>query len=257
VKILLLDIETAPLTVHTWNNQPEYIQYNAVIKEWYILCWGAKWLGAKEIISSALIDFKDYEKNKSNDKNIMTKLRELLIKADIVIGHNLTEFDRKKINTRMLKNGLGAMPKYRIIDTLTVARNNFSFTSNKLSDLCKFLGLGEKIDTGGFDLWLECMEGDPKAWAKMVKYCRYDISLQDRVYNKLRPWISSHPHINERFIDRPACPKCGSDDVVLRGVKKLNSGEYRQFQCRGCGGWSREKENLVERDVLRLQHINA
>ena len=38
-------------------------------KNWYMLCWAAKWLGEKEIMSSALVDFeKSYKQNPENDK---------------------------------------------------------------------------------------------------------------------------------------------------------------------------------------------
>ena len=50
-----------------------------------------------------------------------------------------------------------------------VARRNFMFNSNSLGDLGQTLGLGGKGDTGGFDTWLQCMAGDPKAWRRMIK----------------------------------------------------------------------------------------
>ena len=155
LKVLLVDVETAPIKAYQWGMYQELTNYSMVIEEWYILCWAAKWLGEKKIMSSALPDFpKEYKKDNKNDKHILIPLKKLLEEADIVVAHNGYDFDRRKINTRLHKNKLGVVPRYRMVDTLLVARRNLSFTSNKLTDLCNFLGLGTKVDTGGFDLWI-------------------------------------------------------------------------------------------------------
>jgi len=133
-------------------------------------------------------------------------------KADIVIAHNGIAFDTRKIQARMLFHGLNPPSPYREVDTLKIARKHFSFTSNRLDDLCQTLGIGRKLATGGFDTWLGCMRGDPKAWAKMTRYNKRDVKLLVALYKKLLPWTTVHPNL--ATISGAAgemCPKCGSN----------------------------------------------
>ena len=259
LKVLCLDIETTPIKTYLWGMYQELNNYDMVIDEWYILTWAAKWLGDTKVMSSSLPDFpKEYKKDPKNDKHILIPLKKLLEEADIVVAHNGYDFDRRKINTRLHKNGLGAVPRYRMVDTLLVARRNLSFTSNKLTDLCKFLGLGCKVATGGFQLWIDCMKGDKKAWNHMEKYCRYDVTLLEKLYYELLPWIDSHPNMGVKNItERPTCPKCGSDKIQMRGTVILNSGKFNRFQCQVCGGWSRDKHNLFEKGDPKKLLVNA
>ena len=249
MKILIFDIETAPSKGFIWSLWQEIKNYSFIDRDWYILCWAAKWLDSKEIISSALTDFKEYKTNPENDKQVLLKLRNLLDEADVVIAHNGVNFDRKKVNARFIYHGITPPSPYRMIDTLTICRKEFAFTSNRLNDVGQFLKLGKKLDTGGFQLWKNCLAGDIKAWGKMVKYCKRDIQLLEKVYLALRPFISQHPNINLE-IDRPACPKCGSDQVAFRGYVFTSVSKFRRFRCSCCGGWSRMRINIVEHKNL-------
>ena len=251
MNILLLDIETAPSKAFIWGLWQEVQNTSFIEKDWYILSWAAKWLGDKEMYSSALPDFKEYKSDRENDKPLLTKLIPLLDKADIVIAHNGINFDRKKINARLIMNGFKPPAPYRMIDTLDVCRKEFAFTSNKLGDVAKFLGVGEKVDTGGFQLWKDCLNGIMSAWATMVKYNKKDILLLEKVYLALRPYILLHPNLALQS-STPCCPKCGSDKIHYRGYKYTNLGKYKQFVCLNpaCGGWGRLRVNELDKKVL-------
>ena len=43
-KILLFDVETAPMRAYVWGRWKQNISLNETISEWYMLCWSAKWL---------------------------------------------------------------------------------------------------------------------------------------------------------------------------------------------------------------------
>ena len=77
------------------------------------------------------------------------------------------EFDIKKANARFIYHGLKPTKFYLSIDTKKVAKKYFKFDSNSLSSLGEYLGLGEKVDTGGYSLWKGCLLGDPASWKKM------------------------------------------------------------------------------------------
>ena len=110
------------------------------------------------------------------------------------------------------------------------------FMSNTLNELGRVLGVGSKIRTGGFDLWIDCMAGDSKAWGKMVRYCKQDVILLERVYMKLRPYMKTHPNLS--VIDNPdGCSKCGSKKLIGRGYLYTNATKKHRYQCRSCGGY--------------------
>ena len=71
-KILLFDIETAPLKASVWGMWEQNVL--RVESDWYMLCWAAKWLDQKKVLTSALPDFRLYKKDKENDKEIIKAL---------------------------------------------------------------------------------------------------------------------------------------------------------------------------------------
>lgn len=241
-KILFFDLETAPNTAYIWSLWNEVKSMDYVTSHWYVLCWAAKWLGSKEILSAGIYGKKD------NDRRIIKQLWELLDEADIVVAHNAVKFDCRRINTRFIAHGMKPPSPYRVVDTLKEARRHFFFTSNRLNDLGEFFDVGKKLKTGGFQLWKDCMAGDEKAWNSMVRYCEQDVRLLEKVYLKLRPFMKTHPNLCV-YGERPACPKCSSRDIQYRGFAVTNSSKYRQFQCKACGGWGRDKDNLLRKKI--------
>jgi len=246
MKILLLDIETAPNHAYVWSIWKEICSTDFITDDWYILCWCAKWLGEKKIHKGSLHTCTGYEKGFNDDKQILIPLHKLLDEADIVIAHNGIKFDCKKIRTRFILNGMKPPSPYRVIDTLTAARATFAFTSNKLNDLGKFLKVGKKINTGGFKLWKDCMNGLLPAWNKLVKYCVQDVHLLEKVYKKIRPYLKQHPNLGVYLDeDRAVCPTCGSEKIWYSGHAYTQGGKFKRFQCLDCGKWSRETANLL------------
>jgi len=249
MRVLLLDIETSPNKAYAWGLWHELRSTTFLTSNWFIMCWCAKWLNDKKgIMSASIHESSTYKKDPENDKELLLKLQKLLDEADIVIAHNGIKFDCKKINTRFIMNDIKPPSPYKILDTLKATRASFSFTSNRLDDLGKFLKVGKKIDTGGFDLWKRCLNGDKKSWDKMVKYCKQDVILLEKVYKKIRPFIKHHPNSGV-YLDhiRPVCPKCGKDKIWYRGFAYTAAGKFRRFQCIKCGGWGREKHNLLSK----------
>lgn len=241
--ILLFDIETAPCKSYVWSLWQEIKNYSFITNDWYVLCWCAKWLGEEEIMSGSLIDKKA---GSEDDKKIMKDLHKLLDKADIVIAHNGKKFDVRKVNTRLIYHGLNPVSPFTMIDTLTVARSNFSFTSNRLNDLGVFLDEGKKIDTGGFGLWEGCLNGDKSSWNKMVEYCKQDVALLERVYLRLRPFIKNHPNTSVVSGTEKSCPKCTSTALKKRGFYYTNTSVFQRYQCSSCGGWCSERDKHSE-----------
>lgn len=252
MKILLYDIETVPNIVSSWTTSGKNWRAIEVVEEWYMLCFAYKWLGQKKIHTVALPDFKGYPKNKQNDKNILEVLWKLLDEAEIVIAQNGDAFDQKKSNARFIAHGMKPPSPYKTIDTLKVARRYFKFNSNKLDDLGNYLGVGRKVNTGGFSLWKGCMEGDEKSWRLMRNYNKQDVQLLEDVYLKLRPWMTNHP--NRTLLDNKtkACPNCSSEKLQKRGFATTRVSKYQRWCCQDCGAWSRSRtsEVIVKPEIL-------
>ena len=98
-RILLFDIETAPMMAFIWKLWKENVGLPQIISDWFIICWSAKWLYSNEIFTGCLTP---EEAVKQDDKRIVTDLWELINKADIVIAYNGVAFDIPKINSRFL-----------------------------------------------------------------------------------------------------------------------------------------------------------
>jgi uncharacterized protein YprB with RNaseH-like and TPR domain len=232
-KILLLDIETAPSLGWVWAKwETNVIDFKS---DWYVLSYGYKWLGEKEVKVVGLVDFPGYDRDRENDKQLMKSLWKLLDEADVIIAHNGDKFDIPKVNTRFLTHGLKPPTPYKTVDTLKIARSNFAFDSNKLDDLGRYLKIGRKLPHTGFHLWMGCMSGDREAWKTMKKYNGHDVELLQDVYNIVRPWDKKHPHINQGQAE--TCPKCASTNVQRRGYNFALLSRSQRYQCRNCAGW--------------------
>ena len=171
-KILILDIETAPLRAWVWSKWKQNVHDNQMISDWFMICWSAKWLFEKNCMSAVLTP---KEILNHNDKRITKILWDLVNEADIVIAHNAVGFDIKRINTRFLIHELPPPAPYKVIDTLLHLRNQFANSSNKLDTINHKLGLQRKMETGGFELWSECCSGNPTALKQMELYNIQDI----------------------------------------------------------------------------------
>ena len=233
-KILLFDIETSPLISYTWGLWDQNVV--EVKKDWYILSFAYKWLGESKVTVKALPMYSDYLKDKDDDEALCKDLWKLLDEADIVIGQNGDSFDIKKANARFIIHGMKPTSPYKTVDTLKVARKYFKFTSNKLGDLGKYLGLGNKEETGGFATWLGCMEGDMKMWTKMIKYNRQDVILLEKVYLRLRDYMNNHPRTSDDPITS-RCPNCSGTHLQKRGVTRNKVTTLQRLMCSSCGSW--------------------
>lgn len=249
-KILLFDIETAPLSSYIWGLWNQNIGHNlAMLKsDWYMLTWAAKWLFDDKVMSDKA---SSQEAIDEDDYRITKSLWELIEEADIVIAHNGKKFDIKRINTRFLKHDLPHPMPYELIDTLEHARRHLSVSSNKLDYLGEFLKVGRKEETGGFDLWKRSVKGDEEALSKMENYNIGDVRLLEDVYLKMRRFIKPHPnmglHIGE---DVHACPTCASADLERGGKYKTSVAVYEAFRCNSCGSIGRSRKSNISRKNL-------
>ncbi|MFN6965224.1 MAG: ribonuclease H-like domain-containing protein [Pyrinomonadaceae bacterium] len=243
-RILLFDIETAPNLSYIWGHYDQ----NALkhVMERYILSVAYKWLGEDEVRVMSIRDYKGYKPLRDCDRGLVKDLWKLFDEADIIVGHNLDSFDIKMANSRFLKYGFDPPSFYRTIDTKVQAKRYFRQNSNKLDDLGNFLGVGRKMKHQGFDMWVDCMSGVPEAWDEMLAYNKQDVLLLERVYLKMRAWMTQHPNLNVLMNRDLGCSKCGSLNVVFRGdVVWTNMSRAKRYYCKDCRGYSQSQYKKV------------
>lgn len=247
MRVLLFDIETTPNIGYIWGKyEQDVIEY---VKEWHILSFAYKWLGEKTVHSVSLPDFPDYKKNKGDDELLVRELWYLFDEADVIVAHNGDQFDIKKAHARFSAHKLGPTSPFKSVDTKKVAKRYFKYNSNKLDDLGNYLGLGRKIQTGGFELWKGCMAGDMKSWATMVKYNKQDVVLLEKVYLELRPWMTNHPSIALIEEIKDGCPNCGGNHLTRRGFSITRATKKQRLQCQGCGAWKVGKTLITQNQI--------
>ena len=238
MKLLFIDIETAPNQAYVWGFFDQNISANQLEASSYILCWAAKWHG------DSTMHFASAEKD--SRRKMLSGMHRLLDEADVVVHYNGLKFDIPTLNKEFIKLKFGPPSPYKQLDLLRVARRAFRFESNKLDYVSSALDIGKKVKHEGFELWVKCMKGDPKAWAKMGRYNRGDVTLLEKLYHRLRPWIEKHPN-HSAFADNLCCPKCGSEKIQRRGDQVAVMNTYRRYQCQGCGAWFRGNKTISAR----------
>ena len=244
MKILLIDIETAPHTVYAWGLWNQNIGINQVATPGYTICFAAKWYGKRGVMF--------HSAQKDGQDGMVQAAWDLLNEADAVVHYNGARFDVPTLNKEFIKHDLTPPAPYHQIDLLKVVKRQFRFFSNKLDAVLRFLGMPQKMSHKGFDLWRECMEGDDKAWRTMERYNRRDVTTMERLYDRVLPWITTHPnHALYADTERPLCPNCGGK-VTAQGYRHTKTQTYRRYQCQDCGAWSRDRTTVVPRSKRRL-----
>lgn len=235
MRILLLDIETAPNKVYSWGLWDQNIATNQVEETSYILCWSAKWYGDNTIHFDSV--------HRSTPRLMLGRMHKMLDQADIVVHYNGLKFDIPTLNKEFIALGFAPPAPYRQVDCLKEVKRMFRFQSNKLDFVAQALDIGAKVQHEGFELWIKCMEGEEAAWRKMERYNRGDVKLLESLYTRLRPWIERHPNVATHE-DIMGCPKCGSQKYTQQGYRTTSMLKYPRYQCQSCGGWFRGNKTV-------------
>ena len=205
-----------------------------------IICAGWKELGKKKVHCINAWDFKAWNKNVNDDREVCQAIYEVLKDADAVITHNGIRFDWKYLQTRLVYNGFPPLHKIKHIDTCSVAKRNFLSFNNKLGYLGDWLVKDNKLENGGWELWVKVHRRDKKAQKLMERYCKQDVILLEKVFLKLRPFIKNLPNRNhfrplQKTLDnKNVCPTCGSTDLKKWGFYRTSVMEYQRYRCGHC-----------------------
>jgi hypothetical protein len=224
-RLLVLDIETAPAELWGWALYNQNFGVEQIKADPYILCVGYQWLGEGGPECLTLWEL--------GPEVMHARTRELLQLADGVITKNGVKFDYPWIKAEFAKYKIAPPKLPTHIDLDKVAKKEFRFLSNKLDYILQYLDIGSKVDTGGFKLWREVMEGKEAARKKMVRYCKHDVRQTGRLYNRLKGFITNHPAM--RSLGSTACPTCQSKKTKKDGIRRTACFHIQQHQCNDCG----------------------
>jgi len=243
VRILLLDIETAPILANVWSIWNQDVGLNQIKKDWNIIAWCAKWLDEPKLFYQDLRNSKDM----GSDKKLLSGIWELMNEAQVIITQNGDQFDLKKLNARFLINGYNPPSSYKSIDTKKIAKKKFGFTSNRLEYMTnvtdtKYKKLKHK-KYPGHELWTECLKGNKDAWKEMELYNKHDVLALEELYKKFRPWDGSLNYNLYTDTESMVC-SCGSEKFHKNGYCYTSVGKYQRYSCASCGAEVRGRNNL-------------
>lgn len=247
MRVLFLDVENSPSLGYIWGRWKQNISSNQIHTEGGVLLTAAwKWLGEEERhVVKAQDPFLD------EDLNVLLEMYDAVEQSDVVVMHNGNRHDWPLFQTRLVLNNLPPPKRVKIVDTLQIAKKNFKFNSNRLDDLGKFLGVGRKVETEGFDLWRKVVNGDKEAHEVMAQYNIGDVDLLEKVYLKLRAFDGNlQANAGHYYHDNLSrCPCCGSSDVTESGNFAYTPVSiFVEMVCTDCGHRSRKRQAINDKE---------
>lgn len=248
-KILVFDIETAPIEAYVWGLYDQNIGLNQIKQDWTILAWAAKWYN--EPASETMYMDNSKIKNVRDDKKLVKGLWKVLNQTDIIITQNGDKFDVKKFNARAAIHKLPPVGPIRSTDAMKESRKVFGFTSQSLeytSDVLnvKYKKLKHK-KYPGMELWTETLKGNQDAWKEMKTYCIHDVLSTEEKFQHIQGWIKTQ-NMACYFDDAQIRCRCGSANIYKKGFVYTDTGKFQGYKCRDCGKRPKGRLNLLSRE---------
>lgn len=247
-RILITDVErmkgTASIEFWDLSDFKNRRIHPADVTSWpRTICAAWRWYGEKRTHFAA-------EWEPAGPEGLFRAMWDAYDQADIVVGHNLASFDTKKLKNAWLEMGLKQPSPWRTVDTLKVARREFGMESNTLDALCTRLGITAKIDRYDVEIARQACAGHKPSQQRLKRYNCGDIDATQALYDALRGWDPTHPHLGLYTGQERSCYACGSTDLVAmtHDTKTARTG-YAAFRCTNCQAISR---NNHRRSIVTL-----
>lgn len=227
MKRLIYDIETSPNIGLFWQpGRKVNISYESIIKERAIICICYKWENKR-------VQSLTWDKNQC-DKRMVAEFVELLHESDEAVAHNGDKFDIKWIRGRAIIHRIPMSPYIVTVDTYKLARTAY-LNSYRLDFLGTLLASKGKIKTD-FQMWKDILiRKDPVAMTKMVRYCKRDVNLLEKVFKVLKPYAKPKTSVTT---DRNRCPECGGPMERHKDRKLASGARQTQLRCTACGKYN-------------------
>ena len=220
-KILIYDIETAPCLGWFWRTGKTSIGAHQIIRPGKIICISYRFSNWPE---GKVKNLRWKSKKRDNrfsipftDKDMVIKFYDIAEKADILVGHNGDNFDRKTINARLAYYRHPTLQHHMTEDTLKQSRLQFNLPSQRLDFLCKYFNIPGKLATST-GLWQRVVfDGNKSDLNQMVDYCDQDVLILNSLYDRIWPYVKHRLNIGVFNNTTSSCPQCGSKDRENKG----------------------------------------
>lgn len=249
-KILFVDIETAPLLAYTWNVGKTHLSPENIAKERQVICICYKFSDSNIVHSLSFnIGMYDLGRRDDNaDKEMLKKFTAIAKKADLVVAHNGVRFDFAILTSRLVKHKIKPLD-IKLVDDSYLQSKRIGFSSRKLGYLGAYLDIGQKHDYGqNYRMWVRICRGSRADLRKMITYCKQDVTLLEKVYQRLLPYVKSSYNYTVEAEDF-VCSGCGSHNLIKNGIRKRLSGVKQRFLCTKCG----KSTEFTEKNLTKLQ----
>jgi hypothetical protein len=226
--ILVVDIERLPGLARVWDQKTRFVPVSTFERLPSTLCFAAKQYGARTTEFVAAWD--------GGHEAMIRRSWELYDEADIVVTYNGVAFDNKHLRADWRDLGLPPPRPWKDVDLYRVNRTTFGAVSYSLNHLCQVLGLDTK--SGHYDAVLAqaALDGDVTAQRKMKRYNVGDVKITEQAYDRLRPYMHTHPHMGTLSHDEAlSCNACGSTELERNGVYRAVTIDFVLYRCKGCG----------------------
>lgn len=229
-RTLIVDIETRPLLVYTWGMFQQNIGPSQVVDWGGVMCFAAKWDDSDEMMFHA--EWQGRER-------MVRAAHRLLDEADAVVGWNSARFDTRHFNAEFQRARMRRPTPYRNVDLMRSQKRDAYMASNKLESRRRWLGKGGKVDTGGFELWRGCMDGDRESRRLMEQYNRHDVQITAEEFDEMRAggWVRNLPNLST--LGGHVCSNCGSERLQAHKPYLAETRRYPLWVCEDCGTASR------------------
>jgi hypothetical protein len=237
--ILVWDIETTPNAATIWRaGRKINVPAANIFQECQICVIGYKWLDQKRAHSLCW--------EGQDDGLIIRKFIPILERARFSVAHFGRGFDERFLRGRAMYHGIPMSPCHIMADTYRLFRRYTLLNSYKLDYLGELFGLGRKIPTN-YGMWQRILfEDHQPSLEKMARYCRRDVQLLAKLYERCRAWFPAVDSVSQSVID---CPHCGGPTIVSKHRLTAQHGPRVQILCKtpGCGQYHTVSETRYEK----------
>ena len=243
MKLLTIDIETRPMESRHWGIWGQNIAISQIQKPDGLLCFAAQFHGERKM---------HFASQWGDGEHAMVRAAHALFdEADAVMGWNSDKFDIPWLERCFIEHKFPQPAPFKKFDLMKAVKRHARLPSYKLDFVARWLGVGRKIKTGGWDLWDEVLAGDRLAMERMRKYNIQDTRLTEAVYDELhaRGWVSAP--VNAAILGGRVCPHCGSEKLQARGYESSATRLYKRWKCITCKRWSQSVASEPERATLK------
>lgn len=224
-KVLVYDLETSRVLADVWWPGKQFVGHGSLHEDPRIITVAWKWMHEETVHTLRWDDVPavpagDYAiAGWGDDANLVAKFAEVYNQADLAIGQNNDNFDKRFLAQRCLVHTVPFNRFVRSVDLMKASKKEFRAPSYSLDYQAKRLGITNKQTHEGISMWRNAQyHRDPEvrksAIDAMEKYNIGDIITTEEDYLRLIPYIDHKIHFGTLGGGHKwNCPNCGGTNV--------------------------------------------